>query len=125
MIYGIATGHDVAIESLTAFDPQPATVGLLYARRQYAASGEIIDELPYWEYRWDVLEIDEYQAILTLSGLVTAKTALVSANGPDDNYDEAIRNGRAVKPQIGSDGQRDGTFLRNFAMIIKSLQAQA
>lgn len=125
MIYGIATGADVALESLTPFDPQPNTVGLLYMRRSYAASGEVIDEGAYWEYRWDALEIDEYQAILTQSGLLTEKTAIVSANGPDDNYDEAIRNGVAVKPKIGSDGQRENTFLRGFTMIIKQLTVQA
>ncbi len=125
MIYAIATGAGVALESLTAFDPQPTTVGLLYARRQYAASGSVTDEVPYWQYQWDVLEIDEYAAILTLSGLLVAKTAIVSANGPDDNYEEAIRNGVAVKWQIGTDGQREGTFLRNFTLLVKQLQAQA
>lgn len=125
MIYAIATGADVAPESLTPFEPQPSTVGLLYARRQFAASGAVIDELPYWAYRWDVLTEEEYQAILALAGLDSATTAEVSANGPDDMYDEAIRNGIAVRPQIGSEGSRDNMFLRNFTIIIKSLRAQA
>lgn len=125
MIYGIATGWDVALGSLVPFDPQPATVGLLYMRRQFAASGAVIDEGPYWEYRWKYLEDEEqYQAILTQSGLLVAKTALVSANGPDDNYEEAIRNGVVVKPLIGSDGQRD-FFMSNFVLLVKQLRAQS
>lgn len=125
MIYGIYPAADTPPESLVAFNPQPNTVGLLYMRRQYAASGDVIDENPYWVYRWDALTEEEYQAILTQSGLASDKTAVVSANGPDDNYEEIIRNGIAVKPQIGSDGQRDNMFLRNFALIVKQLRAQA
>lgn len=125
MIYGIATGANVALESLVPFDPQPTTVGLLYMRRSYAASGAIIDEGPYWEYRWDALFEEEYQAILTQAGLDSATTAIVSANGPNDTYNEAIRNGVAVKPKVGSDGGRDNMFLRNFTLLIKNLTAQA
>lgn len=125
MIYKIATAADTPLESLVPFEPQPSTVGLLYMRRLYAASGSIIDEGPYWAYRWDVLTEEEYQAILTLCGLDAATTAVVSANGPDDLYEEAIRNGVAVRPQIGNDGSRDNMFLRDFTIIVKSLTVQA
>lgn len=125
MIYAIAVGADVAPESLVPFEPQPNTVGLLYARRQFAVSGAVIDEGPYWEYRWDVLTEEEYQAILVQSGLDTATTETVSANGPDDNYNEVVRNGTAVRPQIGSEGQRDNMLLRNFSLLVRTLKAQA
>lgn len=123
--YAIATGWDVALESLTPFDPQPLSVGLLYDRRQYAASGLVLDENPYWEYRFGLFEDDaQYVAVLTQCGLLTARTALVSATGPDDTYGDAIRNGVAVRPFIGSDGQRD-FFLKGFVILVKSLRAQA
>lgn len=125
-IFKIAVGHDVAPEDMTAFDPQPSTIGLQYTRRQYAASDRVLDELPFIELNFGVFEeIEDYQGVLTLSGLLVARTALVSVQIEDENYDPIVRNGTAQKPFIGSEGQRSETFLSNFVLLIKSLKAQA
>lgn len=126
-IFLIAVGHDVAPEDMTPFDPQPSTIGLQYTRRQYAASGGVTDELPFIDLVFELFDDDpaDYQAVLTLSGLLVARTALVSVQIEDENYDPVVRNGRAVKPFIGSDGQRSEMFLKGFVLLIKSLRAQA
>lgn len=125
-IFKIAIGHDVAAEDMTAFDPQPSTRGMQYTRRQFAASGGVTDELPFIDLVFELLEDPaDYQAILTLSGLLVATTALVSVQIEDENYDPVLRNGRAAKPFIGSDGQRSDMELKGFVLLIKSLQAQA
>lgn len=127
IIYKIAVGHDVAPEDHTPFDPQPSSIGPQYTRRQYAASGGVTDELPFIDLVFELFEDEpaDYQAVLTLSGLLVAKTALVSVSIEDDNYDPIVRNGRAVRPQIGVDGSRQDGFLKNFVLLIKNLRAQA
>lgn len=125
-IFKIAVGHDVAPEDMTPFDPQPSTIGMQYTRRQFAASGGVTDELPFIDLNFGLLEEPaDYQAVLTLSGLLVARTALVSVSIEDENYDPVVRNGKAVKPFIGSDGQRSDMELKNFVLLIKSLRPQA
>lgn len=126
-IYKIAIGHDIPPEDHTPFDPQPSSIGMQHTRRQFAASGGVTDELPFIDFLFELLEDEpaDYQAVLTLSGLLVAKTALVSVSIEDENYDPVVRNGRAVKPLIGSDGQRSDMFLKNFVLLIKQLRAQA
>ncbi len=127
MSYLLGLGHDVALESLLALVPQPSTVGYQYASRSYAASGAIIDELPHVEFRYVSLghTVARYRTLLTQFGLLTAKTALVTVYIQDENYDWVLRNGTAVKPQIGSDGEREHFFLRGFVFIVKDLRVTA
>lgn len=125
-IFRIAVGHDVAPEDMTPFDPQPSTKGLQYNRRSYAISGAVIDEGPFIEFDFGLFEDEAaYQAVLTLSGLLVATTCLVSVSIEDENYDPAVRNGTAVKPFIGSDGQRSDLFLNNFVLLVRGLRPQA
>lgn len=124
--YLVDDAHDTALGSLSAIIPQPATIGLQYARRQYAASGIVIDELPFVELNWSMLDRGgEYQALLAQFGLTTATSAPVSIYVQDENYNWILRNGTAVKPFIGSDGSRTNYFLRDFTILVKSLSAQA
>lgn len=124
--YLVATGWDEALEDLDPIEPQPRTIGLQYARRQYAASGVVIDELAYVELEWSMLETAaEYQTLLAQFGLDTATTSEVSIYLQNENYEWILRNGIAVKPQIGSDGARNQFFLRDFTILVKALRAQA
>lgn len=124
MPYLVAAGHDEPLEDLDPIIGQCSTEGLQYERRQYAASGAVIDELPFVEFNFSTLIVSRYQALLTQFGLLTAKTAPVSVYVQDENYDWILRNGTAVKPLIGTDGKRTNYFLRDFTILVHSLQAQ-
>lgn len=124
MTYLIAVGHNVAVEDMLPFDPQPETPGMIPTRRTNALSGKVIDEGLYVPYTWPLFDLDEdYRAILAQCGLLTATTALVSIYAQDENYDWVARNGMAIKPEIGTDGRRD-FFLQNFTIRVIDLRAQ-
>lgn len=126
MPYLVLAGHDQPLEDLLPIVPQPATIGMEYTRRQYAASGIIIDELPFVSLNWSMLDRGaEYQALLAQFDLTTANTADVSVYVQDEYYNWVLRNGTAVKPFLGQDGSRNNYFLRDFTILVKSLQAQA
>lgn len=126
MTYRIGLGHDLALESLTPLDPQPATPGMLFGRRSYALSSDVIDELPYVPFRYSAFgTIEEYQSVLSQFGLLTALTSLVTVYVQDRTYDWVLRNGVAVAPLIGQDGQRNNFFLRDFEIVVHGLRAQA
>lgn len=117
-------GHNVT--PVTPFDIEPQTPGLMSTRRQNAISGRVIDEGLYYPLIWPLFDTKEdYQAILTQSGLLVATTSLVSVQIEDENFEPIIRNATAVKPQIGTDGQRNDMFLQNFTILLIKLQAQS
>lgn len=125
MPYLVKENHDVALESLVAIDPQPRTVGYQYTRRQFAASGDIINEAPFVEYQWDMIETAaQYQALLAQFGLDTATTADVSVYIQDERYNWVVRNGVAVLPFVGSDIARENYFIRNVTILVKNLRVQ-
>lgn len=126
MPYLIGIGHDVVLEDLDPIVPQPATPGMLFGRRSYAASGIVIDEMPYVPFEFSTIKsATQYQSILTQFGLMTALTAEVTVYVQDRNYDWVLRNGLAVAPEIGTDGQRSQYFLRDFTILVKNLAVQA
>lgn len=125
-LYMIADGHDVPPESMSPFDPQPRTEGMQYTRRQYAASGIVVDEAPFVEFLWSMFETGaQYRATLTQAGVLVARTALVSLYLEDDTFDGIVRNATIVRPFIGSDGKRTNYWLADFVLLAKNLQAQA
>lgn len=120
----IATGHNVT--PTIPFVIAPQTPGMIPTRRQFGASGRVIDELFYVPLTWPLFDLEEdYQAILTQGGVLVATTALVSVQVQDQNYDWVIRNATAVKPQIGVDGSRKEMFLQDFTILLIKLSAQA
>lgn len=124
-VYKVATGHDIALGSLTAIDPQPRTKGLQYARRSYAASGIVIDELAFVELEWSMIETEtQYLALLTQFGLNAATSANVSIYVQDETYQWILRNGKAIRPLIGSDGARENFFIRDITILVNNLSAQ-
>lgn len=123
----IAPGWDVPLEDLLPIDPQPASPGMLPTRRQDAASGKVIDELYYVPLQFGVFEDeDQYQSVLDQFGLLDTDdlTAPISIYCQDMKYRWVIRNGVAVLPEVGSDGQRD-FFLTGFTILVKQLRAQS
>lgn len=126
MAYLIATGHDIALESLVAIVPQPRTVGYQYGRRQYAANGSIIDEAPFVSLQWDMIATDtEYQSLLSQFGLTSATTANVSVYIQDERYNWIVRNAVAVLPFVGTDVARDNYFIRNVTILLKNIRVQS
>lgn len=123
MPYLVLAGWDNPLEDLLPV--KCSTMGLQYTRRQFAASGAVIDELPYIELNFSTINITRYQALLTQFGLLVAITAPVSVYVQDQNFDWILRNGTAVKPEIGTDGRRQNYWLKDFTILVKSLRAQA
>jgi hypothetical protein len=125
-MYLVGIGHDVAPEDLATLDPQPRCPGKIPTRRQNGISGRVLDEAPYLPFYYDVIpDGPEYRAILAQWGLSSDNTAEVSIAAIDENYDDAVYNGIAVKPELGTDGQRDNFFLRGFVIRVHTLQDQA
>jgi hypothetical protein len=124
--YKVATGHAHAVGAQTDINPQPRTDGLQYTRRQYAASGIVLDELPFIELKWSVFEsVTEYQSILSQFGLTSASYALVSVYVQDENFNWITRDATALKPLINQDGSRNNFLLRDFTILLRDLQAQS
>lgn len=125
-MYKVKAGHDQPLEDLLPITPQPRTSGMLVTRRQYAASGIVIDEQPYVLFEWSMLDpASEYQNLLDQFGLTTATTAPVSIYVQDQNYEWVLRNATVVKPLIGTEGGRNNFFIRDIVIVAKNLQAQA
>lgn len=128
MIYLIGIGHDVDEEDMVPFVPQPRTRGMQYDSREYSADLDIVDELPYVDFMWNVIGQnyrDIYWDLLGLAGLQTANTAEVSVKLEDNRYQPVLKNGIAQLPQIGEDGDRREYMLRDFVITVHSLRNQA
>jgi hypothetical protein len=125
MKYYVGMGHNVPLLGLYPLVQQPKAVGYRYARRNYAASGAVIDELPYVEFEFEMLEDKEiYQALLAQFGLNIDSTYPVSVYIEDEFYDPVLRNGTAVRPLIGESGGRDDGFLKGFVILVRDLREQ-
>lgn len=125
-LYKVATGHGHAVGAQTDISPQPATIGLEYTRRQYAASGIVIDEYAFIAFHWSMIETEsQYQTLLGTFGLsASVAYANVSIYLQDHTYAWITRDGIAVRPFIGQDGSRNNYFLRDFTIVVKNLMAQ-
>lgn len=125
----VGIGHDVALEDLLPIDPQPATPGMLFTRRQNAISGKVTDEGAYILYHFDLLEDDEQlQSVFDQFALLATDadtTAPVTVYVQDRKRNWVLRNGIAVAPEPGPDGQLSDMFLQGFVILVKKLQAQA
>jgi len=122
MAYSIKPGHGVALVTLVAFDPQPRCEGLEYTRRIPMPDGTVLDEGPFFRLMWDYFETAAaYQAVLTLSGLISAKSALVTVTGPDENYNESRFNATIIKPRTGQDISRRNFYIRGIMLLCRDL----
>lgn len=125
--YKWAAGFDEPLEDLSDIDPQPTTpAGLQFARRQYAASGIVVDELPFVELVFNLpMTLTQLQALYAEIGLDAANTAEISVYVQDETFAWILRNGIAVRPLIGQDGSRRGPFVYGLTILVKNLRAQA
>lgn len=123
--YKVKTGHDQALVDLVDMNPQPSTIGLEYAREQYAASGVVVQELPFVRLNWSMFEtVTEYTTLLSQFGLSSATTSEVSVYIQDERFGWVLRNAIAVLPMIGQQGSRTNYFLRDFSILLTRLAAQ-
>jgi hypothetical protein len=101
-IYAVATGHDVALESLNAMSPQPQAGIIRYTRRSSAASGAVHDEGAFVPLTWQILDygVTAYQALLTQFGLNAAKTADVTVLVRSETLADVRMNGKAIRPMF-------------------------
>lgn len=121
--YRAKTGTGVALESLTVLSPQPRSVGLQYTRRSYAADGSVVQEGPYVDLVWDVLDdATAYTAILTVFGLHNATQAAVTVYIRNERYAWVRYNGVALLPEVGSDASWQRFFLRDVRIVVRNLE---
>lgn len=125
-VYKAASGHGVAGGSQSALDPQPISPGLQYIRRQYAGNGVVVDEGPHILLSFNLpMTVAQLQTIYTLLGLTSAAYANVSVTIPDEGFNQIVRDGVAVRPEIPNDGRRSGYFLQGVTILVKNLQEQS
>lgn len=124
--YRVATGHDVALGSLTVLDPQPSSPGIQPTRRSYAASGQVKDEGPYVRLIWTAVADDaEYRTILNyfgMNGLPLTYTNNVTVYVRNELFNYARKNGLAVLPEMGRDVNWRDYFPRDVTIIVKNLE---
>lgn len=123
--YRIATGHDIALNSLNVFSPQPMAEGIRATRRTHAASGDVYDEAKYVELVWTVVEtpteLDTILDYFGMGGVPILHQNDVTVYVRNELYIYTRYNGVAVFPQLGRDLRWKSYFPRNLTMLIKNL----
>lgn len=105
--YRVATGHNVALVSLTVLSPQPDPgEGIQYASVVRVADGTLVRQGPYIDFTWTMLEEASFTTITTLFGVDSAATSADAVNVTvyvrDVNYSNWVRmNGKAQRPFPG------------------------
>lgn len=127
MAYSVHTAHNTALVSLTAFNPQCHCAGLQYTRTTALGDRSVWNEGAYfvlvWEYpdnEGSANDVAAYQAILTLCGLASNATALVTVTGPDARFNIVRYNATVSLP---TDLQRQNYFIRNLQLYFTDLEA--
>lgn len=124
--YKVLAGYDHVLGDLVDIDPQPSSPGLQYGRRQFSASGKVIDELANVPLLFDLpLQVTQVAALNTQFAFGTATTAEVTVLIPLEDGTDILRNAIAVKPLMGEDGQRSGYFIYGYTILLKNLVVQA
>ena len=100
--YRAASGHDVALGSLTTLDPQPKEEhggGIQYTRITRVGDGSIVKEGPFFPFEWDEVTASQYSTILSTFGLSSADNANVTVYVRDVDLSTWVRkNGIAHRP---------------------------
>lgn len=122
MTYRAKVDHDVALVSLTTLDPQPRSSGVMSSRDDFVGDGSVVEHGLYVELEWDVLESStEYQTILTVFGLLSARSADVTIYARDAVYNWKRFNGKAIRPQPSWNQY----FARNVVILVRDLEVLA
>lgn len=124
MDYKVATGYDVPLVDLDSIDPQPRSKGVQITQRSFASSGSVNNQGFFIELEWSAIMTEaEYLALMTQFGLHAAYSAAVTIYVPNSLYVEQRLNGRALRPEIGKDADRNNQFIRNVTIIVRDLEA--
>jgi hypothetical protein len=122
--YRIATGHGVALVSLTVLAPQPRSTGVQSTRRTFGADSTVLDEAKFVILEYDFIEDPTaYVALLTLFGVNSALYANVTIYVRNEVFAFARYNGVAMRPQPGVDLEWDRQFIRNLRLTVRDLAA--
>lgn len=123
--YRVATGHNIALGSLTAVDPQPRTDATTQAvMRSDAVSGAVHEQGLFIDLLWSaIFTATEYQALLDQFGVGAALNANVTVYVPNFEYTYARYNGVAVRPEQGVTVRRTDYYIRDVTIRIKNLVA--
>ena len=122
--YRVATGHGVALGSLTVLSPQPRSTGVQSTRRTAGADGSVYDEAKFVILEYNFIEDPTaYSALLTLFGVNAVLYANVTVYLRNEVFTFARYNGIAVRPQPGADMDWDRFFPRNLRLLVKDLAA--
>lgn len=124
-VYKIAPGHDNA-DGFVTLNPQPASPGLLYAERRFAANGAVYDHgaaHTLWIYD-GILTPAQYSAVLTDCGLISVVSALVTIYTLTDaaRATWTTYNARIVRPFNGADARFKRGFWRDVTFILRELE---
>jgi hypothetical protein len=104
--YRVATGHDIALASLTVLSPQPDPgPAIQTTRRTYAADGSVTDQGRYVVLSWSAYTNGtDYQTLLGQFGLSAAtSSAAVTVYVRDETFTWVLLNGIAIRPEPGPD----------------------
>lgn len=123
MAYLMADGHGVALGSLAAIVPQPASPGVQIVQRNSAVSGVVHEQGLWIPLNWNKLSIAKYQALLTQLGLAAALENDITLYCPNFQYTLTRYNGKAIRPEQGVDIRRPGHFLDDITIRVINLVA--
>lgn len=124
--YRVATGHGVALVSLSDMNPQPRTdVTVRPVQRNESASGAIQEIGLYIELQWSMIATaTEYTTLLAQFGIsATTLTNQVTVYVPNQVYALTRYNGLARFPLQGVDIGRSDYYIRNLKIIVNRLVA--
>lgn len=121
--YLVAEGHDVALVSLTALDPQPTTRGVQFTERVFNLDGSFTQIGPYCELLFPPLESgDDYLALLAQFGLDDEDSNPVTVYLRNNRLQWTRYNATAMLPGIGQEGAWQDYFMRNVVILLTALE---
>jgi hypothetical protein len=128
--YRVATGHDVALGSLTVLSPQPDPGnGIQVTRRTYGSDNTVSDQGRYIEFTWSAYtNSTDYATLLALFGLnASTSTAAVTVYVRDEIYAWVRMNGYAVRPIPGETVRWGDNQSRplDIVILVKDLETAA
>lgn len=122
--YRIATGHGVALVSLTVLSPQPAGRPVRATERTHSLSRAVYDLGLYAEWVFPIIPTAaKYSTLLTTLGLASLKFAPVTIYTRNERLVYTRYNAIITLPDLGRDGDWSNVFLRGATFRFTELEA--